>query len=392
MNDWAVIIVIYVTLFISSPLIAVVHELGHAFAYLFFTKPDKIDIYIGFYSNPKNSIRFNFGKLSFYIKRSFPFVKGIGLCKSHKAESNYYNYIAILLAGSFFTLFAAGIISLVALKTNAPLLVMISCFIFLGVSALSLISNLFPRSIDKSHFANLNSDGKQILFVLKIKNRLPDYIEALQYIEKQEFANAIPKLKTVLESAPSAKNILQLLIISSLNARQFDNAAEFIAQIERHGELSPQDLFLKGCFQSLTHHHDEAITTYSAVLKKNRNNILALNNIGSELIEKGAHEVAKQALEKAIKISPTFDDPYGNLGYSKIIQGDLEAGKILADKCIELNENNATAYKALGVYYLKREQLNLANINFTKAKDLDPNIDLIVHTDELKLLFEQEIT
>src|SRR5258708_4440771 len=107
MNDWAVIIVIYLALFISSPLIAILHELGHAFAYLVFTKPDKIDIYIGTYQLPKNAIQFKAGKLNFYIKRSFPFVKGIGLCRSYKAEKNYLYDIFILLAGSFFTLFTA---------------------------------------------------------------------------------------------------------------------------------------------------------------------------------------------------------------------------------------------------------------------------------------------
>jgi len=70
MNDWIILAVIYAAVFISSPLIAVFHELGHALAYLVLTKPRKIDIYIGSYGSRKNVLRFNAGKLRFYVKKS----------------------------------------------------------------------------------------------------------------------------------------------------------------------------------------------------------------------------------------------------------------------------------------------------------------------------------
>ncbi len=44
-------------------------------------------------------------------------------------------------------------------------------------------------------------------------------------------------------------------------------------------------MFYKGCLQSSKLHHDEAIATYSQVIKMDKNNVLALNNIGYELIE-----------------------------------------------------------------------------------------------------------
>src|ERR1700712_5748785 len=109
MNDYIILIVIYAALFISSPLIAILHELGHALAYLVLTKPDRIDIYIGSYGNSRNAIQFNSGKLYFYLKRSFPFVKGIGLCHSYKPETNYKRDILILLAGPVFTFIIAFI-------------------------------------------------------------------------------------------------------------------------------------------------------------------------------------------------------------------------------------------------------------------------------------------
>jgi Flp pilus assembly protein TadD len=391
MNDWIILIVIYTTLFISSPLIAVLHELGHAFAYLILTKPDRIDIYIGSYGVSKKSMQFNTGKLYFYVKRSFPFVKGIGLCHSYKPETNYKNDIVILLAGPVFTFLIACIPGIIVFNSSAQLLVQIACYIFLGISLLSLIGNLIPRAIDKTYGVNLDNDGKQIFFALKVKKALPDYVDAIQYLHKEEYEPALEKLKNVLEAAPNNQKILRLLITTAITVKKYDEADLYIAKLESKFELSTTDILNKGCLQSLTNKHDEAICTYTRVLKKDRHNVLALNNIGCELIEKGDHVFAQKAFEKAIKLNPKFDHLYGNFGYLKILQDDLEDGKFLVDKCLTLNDENSDAYKALGIYYLKLKDVKLANENFDKAKKLNNDIDFGVFANELKQLTEQDI-
>jgi len=389
MNDWLIIAVVYFALFISSPLIALLHELGHAFAYLILTKPAEIDIYIGSYSRPTNGIQFKAGKINFYIKRSFPFVKGIGLCKSSKPEISYSNYIIILLAGSLFTFLSAVILGIVVYSANANVLVQIGCYIFLGLSVVSLMGNLIPREVDKfNNKLTLDSDGKQIAFVLNIKTALPDYIEARQYYFQGDFEKASIKLKDVLIAVPGQAKIVRMLLTASIQLKNYDDAAQCISLLEKNGELEVDDLVSKGCLQSFTHKHDEAIITYQQALKINKHHVIALNNIGYELIEKGAHQVAQRALEKAIKLSPKFDHPYGNLGYSKILQDDLDVGKRLIDKCLQLNANNAEAFRALGIYYLKKKDIDQANANFNKATEIDKDIDVSKYTNEIKLLAE----
>jgi len=386
MNAWVILITVYLVLFLSSPLIAILHELGHAFAYLLLTKPDKIDIYIGSYGDTKRQVQFRVGKLQFHIKKSFPFVKGIGLCMSSKAETNYLKRIVILLAGTVFTLFWAAILSIVAFNSDVHLLVKISCYIFLGLSAVSLISNLVPRDVNPFNTNTLENDGKQLLFTIKAKTALADYVEALQFIGNKEYEPAIIKLQPVLAVMKNDVKILRFLIFTTLNAKRFDDTAVYIKQLELQTELLPNDLFYKGCWQSFTHQHDEAITTYSKVLKKEKNNVLALNNIAYELIEKGAHEVALRALQRAIKHKEEYDQSYGNLGYSKILQNDLEAGRETIEKCLSLNPGNALACKALGIYYLRLKDWEKANTNFNKALEFDSDINVSAYTDELDQL------
>jgi tetratricopeptide (TPR) repeat protein len=396
MNDWAILILIYAVVFISSPLIVILHEMGHALAYLVLTRPDKIDIYIGSYGDAKKDIQLSIGKLRFFIKSSFPFVKGVGLCRSYKAETNYLKHIVILLAGPFFTFFSAAIFIFIMLFAHAGLYILISCAIFLALSTLSLITNLIPADINDSPFnladkgRGLENDGKQILFNLKIRGLRPDYIDALDFIENDDFVPAIEKLKTILAALPNSKKLLRLMVGASIDAKQYDITEKYLTRLQDKFELSAHDLLQKGCYESFTNKPDEAIESYSKVLKADKNNIVALNNIGSELIEKGAHQVAKRALERAIKINPAFDYPYANLGYSKILQDELEEGKTLVDKCLELNAGNADAYKALGVYHLKLKDLNQARTNFKKALELDPELDLSAYKEAFKLLAEEE--
>jgi tetratricopeptide (TPR) repeat protein len=392
MNDWVVLVVIYAAVFASGLLIAILHELGHAFAYLLLTKPDQIDIYIGSYTRAKNAIHFKTGKLRFYIKRSFPFVKGIGLCRSYKMETDYKKDIIILLAGPVFTLVSAAIPAIIAFNTDVNLLVKISCYIFLTFSALSLLANLVPREIQKTGGFGLDNDGKQILFALRLKNAMPAYVEGLQHLWKKEYDAAISKFKNVLEQSPrAAEKVLRLMVTTALEARQYTLAASYLDELEGKFEFTTDDLLNRGIIQSVTDQHDAAISTYSLVLKKDTRNLLALNNIGSELIEKGAHEVAKRALDRAIKLKPDFDAPYSNLGYSQILQGNLDEGKLLIDQCLQLNPKNADAYKTLGIYYLKRKEPALARSNFDKAVEIDADIDLGAYIEETQSVTDQGI-
>ena len=215
---------------------------------------------------------------------------------------------------------------------------------------------------------------------------MPAYIEALADLRKNEYEPARLKLENVSAQAPRIREkVLRMLIYTSLQAKKYDDTALYLAKQESKFKLLPNDMFYKGCLQSLTFRHDEAIATYSEVLKKDKIHVLALNNIAAELIEKEAHQVAERALDKAIKLNPKLDHPYANLGYSKILQDDLEAGKLLVEKCLELNAENADAYKALGIYYAKKKDVNQAAVNFKKAVELDNDIDLKGYDKELKL-------
>lgn len=380
--EWNILLTVYLSLFIASPLIAILPELGHAFAYLAFTKPDNIDICIGSYGDQENSGNFRIGKLNFFIKKAFPFVRGIGLCMSSKRETDYRKFIIILLAGTVFTLIMAAIVTFLIVNTNADIRLKIGCYIFLGLSAGSLFANLVPYRLnsfrnfnDNSLNLNIESDGRQLLFTLKVKDNLPLYLQAQEDIQEKNYQAAADKLKQVFISAPGTERIIRQLVKILMQLKSYADAEIYAAQLITKRKPEIADILNIGCLQSLTGKHDEAIETYQKILKRDRKNFIALNNLGDEMVRKGAHKVAQHLLDRAIAIKPDSDYPYINLGHSKLLQGELAEGKLLIDKSISLNKQNASAYVYLALYYSKMGNQEEANNNLSKARELDPGVD-----------------
>lgn len=249
MNDWAVLALIYLTLFLGSPLIVLLHELGHALAYLWLTKPESVDIHVGTYGSKTNTFSFKLGKINIYVSRSWRIIKSAGICVSSKLETDYRKHIVILLAGVFFTLFVACLPSLIVFCTHANLLLRIVCYMFLFLSAVSLLHNLIPFNIRGGNYgAALESDGKQIIFALKAKKHYAEYISAMQCVKTKDYKAAIEKLEIVNNAIPGSPKAVRYLNILNIQARQYDAAHHYFVELEKLTELQITDLIIKDAY------------------------------------------------------------------------------------------------------------------------------------------------
>jgi tetratricopeptide (TPR) repeat protein len=389
MKDQYVLVTIYLTLFIASPLIIILHETGHALAYLLFTKPDNIDLYIGSAGDKRNTWLVRVGNFNYYIKKSLSVFLGPGLCVSNKTETNYRHRILILLGGVLFTFIIACIPALLVLLFHASPLVQMACYIFWGFAALSLLLNLIPANIKgirnfMLEQSDLEKDGKQIIFTLRIRKVYAEYAQAMQCVMNKKYDEAIKFLQIVQQNFPAEKKILRRLSVLCIQQKRFDEAEVYLSLIEKSKQGDVTDMFNRACLYSFSRRSDEAIAAYQQVLKQYRNHILALNNLGYEMIKKGAHEVAAQIFEKVIKIKPAFCFAYCNLGYSKLIQGDLQEGKQYIDKALVIKQDCAPAYEYLAVYYLKLNKPYEAEKQVNKALEIDGELDLRDYHEELE--------
>jgi hypothetical protein len=187
MKDWDVLLTVYLTLFISSPVIIFLHETGHALAHRLFTKPENVFIYIGTRGDKRNTWHVRIGKLNYYFKKSISLGWGSGLCVSSKVETDYRRRILILLAGVVVTFIIACIPALIVFIFHTGLLVGIACYGFWAMATLSLVVNLIPTDAKSIYnFAieqtDLEKDGKQILFTFRIRKAYAEYAQAMQCV------------------------------------------------------------------------------------------------------------------------------------------------------------------------------------------------------------------
>ncbi|HVW16077.1 MAG TPA: tetratricopeptide repeat protein [Mucilaginibacter sp.] len=375
-----VFVVVYCSIYLTSPIIIFFHELGHAIAYLILTKQNQIDVFIGSYGDKETKLKFRIGNLFFYIKYGFPLVKYRGQCQADTFVTNYFKEIAILLAGSFLSLLIAGILCLFAFEFEMHGAIKLYVFALIVWSSASLIINLFPLTFRGGR----DSDGRQIFFATRIKKFYNEYATACNAQLNGDYAAATVNLQHLTAVYPKEEKILRQLITALLLLKNFEEAKNYYAQLKMRFELNANDYINFGYLNYRAAEKNLAIDSYKKGLELDPNNLVGLNNLAYQYTLSGEYEQAYELLNKAIEIDPGYSFSYNNLGYLKILAGHSEEGKSLIEKSIEMHSNNSYAYMHLGVYYLKIYDKKQAQANFQKALELDDKVVLENYMQELE--------
>ncbi|NQZ06213.1 MAG: winged helix-turn-helix domain-containing protein [Algicola sp.] len=90
------------------------------------------------------------------------------------------------------------------------------------------------------------------------------------------------------------------------------------------------------------------------------------------LPQQGAANMAKQALDKALQISPNLAHAYASYGLLRANTGQQLAAIVLYQKAIKLKPNDAAAQLGLGILRHNRLELNQAKKVLSRALKLDP--------------------
>lgn len=118
--------------------------------------------------------------------------------------------------------------------------------------------------------------------------------------------------------------------------------------------------------------YEKLIKDLSDVVKKNKENPFAYNNLGLAYSEIGMLEEAEQNFAHSLKIQkhPT---PYKNLGMMMERNEWLDRALTAFNHAIQLNELDPTLLRCRGSLYGKLGRYEEAIFDYTKAIALDPN-------------------
>jgi hypothetical protein len=151
---------------ILRPILVLIHELGHSFYALKYTK-EEVDIIIGDYTDESDCFKFQKNRLTIYIKNNpiYWLLGGCCICNDEEMDNN--EYISYCLGGVAFEILFTSVLFFPCWLLNAPDSIQIFTGILFMIAIIDTLTNLYPREITKGNFLTIYTDGFLIWKTLK---------------------------------------------------------------------------------------------------------------------------------------------------------------------------------------------------------------------------------
>ncbi len=113
-------------------------------------------------------------------------------------------------------------------------------------------------------------------------------------------------------------------------------------------------------------------TVFRQALRVSEWDALAMNNLGTALMEQKRYTEAKKLFEKAIQTLPYYMKPYYNLAYLSSLEGKTEEAIRQYQIVIKIDPLYAEAYNDLGTLFIRQNRLDEARAYLEKALERKP--------------------
>ena len=251
----------------------------------------------------------------------------------------------------------------------------------------------YSEAIEKTpKFADAyNNRGRVKLELDNLEGAIQDFEKAVEiddkfYMAKFNLAEAYSNTDKLEESLILLKQISNQYKDSSFYYVtlsnvfiQKNNFAEANSNLAVALKLNPKNdkaYTNLGYIQYADKNYDAAKQNFEKAISLNEKQDFALNNLSLIFAQKENFAKALETVEKAIEINKN-EIYQNNKAYYLLNLGKLEEGKKLLDLVLEKNKNSAWAFRNLGLYFLKTNDLSSANENFLRSDKIDPTVELL---------------
>ncbi|MCE0499336.1 MAG: tetratricopeptide repeat protein, partial [Methylacidiphilales bacterium] len=114
-------------------------------------------------------------------------------------------------------------------------------------------------------------------------------------------------------------------------------------------------------------------TLWNDTISRNPTCLMARNNLGNVLLQKGQVDEAIAQYEKILEINPNDSEGRNNLGNALLKKGQADEAMVQYRKALEINPKDATADYDLGNAFLQKGHVDEAMIQYQKALKTNPN-------------------
>jgi Flp pilus assembly protein TadD len=230
------------------------------------------------------------------------------------------------------------------------------------------------RAVNIPEFVNIPPDG-----IAKIDPQATEYYgffnQAFDFIEKKQWAEAIPLMRKAVERDPDDA-VGHYTLASALTANNQEREA-----VEEYRKACTLDTHRAPWFDHLavalanTGDLDGAITSWRKALTIDPKDAGAEADLGTALFESGQAQEGYEHLRKAIDMAPNFADAHNHLGWELAKTGRLDEALGELQKAITLRPASAEYRVNLGYVMGLRGDLAAAVAAFQKAVELSEGKD-----------------
>ena len=118
---------------------------------------------------------------------------------------------------------------------------------------------------------------------------------------------------------------------------------------------------------------DEALAIFQKALEIDPDDGKVHYNLGGALLQKGKVDEAIAHFQKAIEIDPHNPAAQDDLGSALLQKGEIDEAIVHFQKSLEINPDNATVHYNLGIALLKKGEMDEAIAHFQRALEINPD-------------------
>ena len=254
-----------------------------------------------------------------------------------------------------------------------------------GLAVAKKTSRRFPDDVEGmgvlGSCLTVNGDMDEGLKVLDKAIALnPNYAEALInrsliWLKQEKKSRALTDLKKAHEIKPHLKQIWDLLISLTIEAKNYSSAITIlINMIEVDPNHEKSFALLSACNQK-SGNTALAIKSFERALEVKPGNVSMHLNLGMALNRQGESEKAIAQFKKALSTKPNFAEAYFNMGNAFKDQGKIEKAIDAYNKALEIKPDYAEVYNNMGIAFRDKGKLEEAVDAYNKALTIKPEYD-----------------
>lgn len=194
--------------------------------------------------------------------------------------------------------------------------------------------------------------------------------KAQEYIENGDLKSAAIELKNALQQNPQNPQARHLLGIVHFQVGDMAASEKELRRASEYGvaDDAVQPMVAKALLAQSKYEELDALLLQKLASATSKAEVLSAQGLGK--LSRGMIGEAQQQIEEAIKLAP--DDPYTGVANMRLLMAkqEFDLAREEADRVIRVDPDYAPAWSALGVLQHSQNQLDEAEISYSKAIEI----------------------